>query len=191
MIGDDTAYSSQDGNIDDETDPGNITLVRVGDRYITSGQLTSSIFDMGITPNYVNILWEPSAQPVATGATPVTFQIATSAASSTNSWNFLGPDGTSGSVYDPTTPVVASIHNGQRYLRYRAFLSTASSTVTPTLSDITVSYTNDCTPPGQAYFGSLSDDEYTVQISRSGYQTVTESLTVNGDIHYGVDMVSN
>lgn len=191
VIGDASAYYAQDGNIDDDESEGDLVLSRTGERYVASGYLESSTFDVGTTPSYVNLVWEPLAQPVETGEGSLRFQLATAIASTTNAWTFLGPDGTTSTYYDASTPVVASVHNGERYLRYRTYLSTASSTVTPMLSDVTVSFANSCTPPGQAYFGSLTSGEYRVQVVRSGYQAVDETLTVSGDVRFGISMVSN
>lgn len=190
VIGDTTAYYAQDGNLDTDTSEGDVTLRQVSGLYVPSGQLESSIFDVGTTPVYVNISWLPLAQPDATGTSSLKFQLATANNSSTASWTYLGPDGTSATYYTATSPVVAVTTTGNRYLRYKATLSTVSSTVSPTLSDLTISFTNNCTPPGQAFFGSLDTGEsYDIIVSKATYQTVNETLSANGEVRYGVNLV--
>lgn len=170
--------------------PGDIKLRLVGSDYVSSGELESSIIDFGSPVSFVNLLWEPLGQPGATGVSSTRWQIATSNSTTTPTWNYLGPDGTSGTFYDQLTPAVGAEHAGKQYLRYKLFLGTETATSTPTISDVMVTYTNSCTPPGQVYFGSLSNQEYFVTVERSGYQTKTERITVDGDVLLGVGLVT-
>ncbi|MBI5728492.1 MAG: prepilin-type N-terminal cleavage/methylation domain-containing protein [Candidatus Magasanikbacteria bacterium] len=188
MVGSEARYWAGSG-IDATQSAGDLKLAKVGQQYFGSGQLESSIFDVGTTPNYVNINWEPLAQPEAAGSGSLRFQLATSLTTSSPTWLYVGPDGTTSTFYDASDPVVAAIHSGQRYIRYQVYLSTASSTVSPTLSDINVTYTNSCTPPGQAYFGGLANQDYNVVVTKTGYQPKTQTLTVSGDMVLAVDLV--
>jgi hypothetical protein len=131
------------------------------------------------------------SQPTETGEDSLKFRVATSNSTSTPSWNYLGPDGTVNTYYTSATTTMSSIHNGDRYVRYRAYFNTASTSFTPTFSDISLTYTNSCTPPGQVYFGGVTDQEYTVEVVRSGFQISSESVTVSGDIIYTADLVSS
>ena len=190
IMNDDTRYWSDDGKVEVGDPAGDVLLTTLGQSYVSDGQLESSIFDLGTSANLVNITWSPLAQPPETGSTSLRFQIATSNTSTPVGWDYLGPDGTAGSYYDQTTPSIHATHNGDQFLRYRAYLTTASSTFTPTLSDWSVSYTTSCTPPGQAYFGGLSNQEYSVEVIKSGYQSHVESVTIDGDVALTVDLVT-
>jgi hypothetical protein len=165
-----------------------LKLRKIGQYYLPSAQLESSIFDVGTTPNYVSLVWEPFSQPVETGAGSLRFQIATSVTTSSAVWSYKGPDGTGTTYYDNTNPILSSAHNNERYLRYKLFLSTASTTYTPVLSDISVSYTNDCTPPGQAYFGNIPNGTYTIDAGKAGYQTSTIHVSVAGDTLSSIEL---
>ncbi len=187
---DNTKYWSTDGNLDTTTNPGNITLELVGQNYVTSGNIESSIFDLGVSANYSNLVWSPFSQPLAAGSNSLRFQIATSNTSTPSTWDYKGPDGTSSSYYNEENTVIHEGHNDDQYFRYKAFLQTASSTYTPTLSDVSLPYTNSCTPPGQTYFGSLNNETYTVEVSREGYQLTNQEVTVDGDIVFLINMVS-
>lgn len=185
-----TRYWSDDGNLEVDDPAGDITLTLVGEYYVGSGWLESSIYDLGLAASYVNLNWSSFSQPAETGDDSVRFQVATSNTSTPPSWDYLGPDGTAGTYYDTESVEINEIHDGDRYFRYKLYLQTASTTYTPTISGLSLSYTNSCMPPGQVYFGSLTtDEEYTIQVTRTGYQTRTESITAGGDIIFGMEMV--
>ncbi len=108
-----------------------------GGGYVSSGNLTSSVKDSSPgtgSTNWSTLAWTNS---LPTG-TAVKFQVAASN-SSTGTFTFVGPDGTAGS-YFTTTNAPLSQFNGNRYLKYRAYLSTSSSTATPILNDATACY---------------------------------------------------
>lgn len=182
------SYYSDDGSIENNNLAGDLKLRKIGQYYLPSAQLESSIFDVGTTPNYVSLVWEPFSQSVETGAGSLRFQIATSVTTSSAVWVYKGPDGTDATYYDNTNPILSSVHNSERYLRYKLFLSTASTTYTPVLSDISVSYTNDCTPPGQAYFGNIPNGTYTIDAGKAGYQTSTIHVSVAGDTLSSIEL---
>lgn len=185
-----TKYWSDDGKVDVDSSAGDITLVKIGQNYLTSGEIESSVFDLGTTVNFVNLIWEPLGQPAEAGADSVRWQIATSNIAEPVSWDYLGSDGTSATYYDSENISINSIHNGNRYFRYKLFLSTESTDTAPTVSDLMVTYTTACTPPGQSYFGSLSATDYTVEVIKTGYQTNTQTVSVSGDMIFGAEMVS-
>ena len=188
---DESKYWSDDGKVDVSDPGGDIKLSKLGETYVSSGHLESSIFDLGTAVNFVNINWEPLAQPIETGSTPVRWQIATSNTTTPESWDYFGPDGTADSYYLPDSLSVSDVHDGGQYLRYKVNLSTDTNTTTPTVSDVTFSYTTSCTPPGQSYFGGLTTDgEYNVEVSRTGYQNYSGSITASGDLIFNVEMVT-
>jgi len=102
--------------------------------YYSAGIYTSKSFDTSQQSKFNYISWSAS---ILTG-TSVKFQIATNNDGTT--WNFVGPDGTAGSYYTTSGQTVWSGHNGNRYMKYKAYLSTTDSSKTPTLSDITINY---------------------------------------------------
>ena len=61
-------------------------------------------------------------------------------------FNFVGPDNTAATFFT-TSGAALGQFDGNRYLQYRAYLSTTDSTKTPTLNDVTVCFTDPCIPP--------------------------------------------
>lgn len=145
--------------------------------YDASGSLESSTFDIGSASNFHQLFWLPADQPVDTGADSVKMQIASNNDAAT--WNFLGPDGTGATYYSSPTSDIGSAHAGTRYVRYKLFLSTASSTLTPNVSDVSATYSSQCVPPGQVAFTGLANGTYTLTVSRSGYQDYNAQVSVD------------
>ncbi|OGN94727.1 MAG: hypothetical protein A2Y89_01260 [Chloroflexi bacterium RBG_13_51_18] len=110
-------------------------LVFQGAPYYTSGNLTSSAYDTGGASDFGNISWT-AATP---SGTAIKFQIATNNDSAT--WDFKGPDGTSGTYYTSSGAAIWSGHDSDRYIKYKAFFSTSDTGVTPVLNDISINYT--------------------------------------------------
>lgn len=177
---DPTKFYSTDGNIDYTSLPGDVTLKSIFGTYQAPGRLDSSTFDLGGPSNLYQILWNPGSEPPETGASSVKFQIATNGSDpATTSWSFLGPDGTSGSYYTLANQNINSTHNGDRYLRYRMILDTASTTATPTISDVSVTFTASCTPPGQVLFSGIPQTgSATLTVTRAGYQPYTTNVDI-------------
>jgi hypothetical protein len=76
--------------------------------------------------------------------TTLKFQAAASNSAS-GPFNFVGPDGTAATFFT-TSPANITEFNGNRYLRYKAFLTTTDTTKTPTLNDVTVCFNNTAAP---------------------------------------------
>lgn len=182
-----TQYAADDGNI---TASGDIELTDIAGSYPASGWLESSTFDLGGPANFVELDWSPVSQPAGAGTSSVRLQFASSNSSTPASWDFRGPDGTATSYYTDMDQTLSGVHNGDRYARYRLLLSTASSTLTPTVSDIAFTYVAACTPPGQVYFGSLSNTTYDITVSASGYTAYVSDVVVNGDTRLIVPLVA-
>ncbi len=170
-------YFSSDGNIEINDPTGEFHLRKTFDEYESSGYLVSSTFDTGSASNFHQILWEPQNQPPDAGSNSVRLQVATNNDKTT--WNFLGPDGTANTYYALADQNINSLHNGDRYFRYKAFLQTASPTWTPTVSDVSFTFTSSCVPPGQVIFSGLSAGDYTLTISKNGYQQFTDTVNVS------------
>jgi hypothetical protein len=173
-------YFSDDGNIANADPAGDISLEQSGGNYVPSGSLISSTFDTGASSNFDNIIWQPSSQPAGAGANSVQLQIATSPTdTSTTTWNFTGPDGTSGTYYTASNSTISPFNDGNRYLRYEVFFNTQSATNTPELSSVAFTYGTSCTPPGQVLFQGLSPGSYTLTISAPGYTGSSIPVTIS------------
>jgi hypothetical protein len=108
--------------------------------YPSTGNLVSGLFDANPHAGGV-VSWSTLSWNASTPAgTSVKFQVAASN-SALGPFTFVGPDGTSGSFYT-SSGASLSRFNGNRYLKYQAFLGTTSSASTPVLNDVTVCYAN-------------------------------------------------
>jgi len=145
--------------------------------YDATGNLESSTFDTGSPSHFHQLLWLPADQPPETGSS-VQMQIASNNDGVT--WDFLGPDGTASSYYTSPSSNIHSSHNDDEFLRYKLYLSTASSTLTPNVSDISFTFSSECVPPGQVVFTGLSNGSYTLNISAAGYQSQSIPVSVSG-----------
>jgi len=173
---DQTRYFDDDGNVNIGGVPGDVLLRFSLGAYVPSAVLTSSTFDMGQGVNFASISFRPLNQPPETGPQSVRLQVATNTDNAT--WNFLGPDGTAATYYDAVTSDVAAVHDGDRYFRYRLFLGTDDTAMTPNVSDVTITFVTACAPPGQVFFSGLVSQNYTLEVSKAGYTTSTTNFLV-------------
>lgn len=181
LVGDETRYYTNDGNVSVASPAGDLHLLDISGEYISSGTLTSSIFDIGTTTNFHTISWGPIDQAPEVGIDSIKFQIATNLElTATSTWNFIGPNGTTDDYYSLSNQNISNSHDGDRYLRYKVYLQTEDTNFTPRLSEVFVTYAADCTPPGQVFFNNLSLDEYSLMVELEGYQSFyTENLIIN------------
>lgn len=177
---DQTRYFNDNANIDKNSPSGDLKLKKVGNTYLNSGWLESSTIDLGTAANFNNIVFSPLSQPPEAGINPITFQLAVSNSSSPSQWDFVGPGGSASAYYTATSTLIWSGHNGNRYLRYKAFLNTENTSFTPTLSEAAFTYITSCVPPGQIFFSGLSATTYTLDVSRAGYITNNGTIDVSG-----------
>ncbi|MBI5221176.1 MAG: prepilin-type N-terminal cleavage/methylation domain-containing protein [Candidatus Magasanikbacteria bacterium] len=178
---DETKYFSDDGNLNNSSSPGDLKLKKTGSFYAVGGNLESATIDLGSSVTLRNLIFEPLSQPAQTGASPILFQLAATNTPNAAIWNFIGPDGTSTSYYSTTNTLIYSGLANNQYLRYRVFLSTADNHYTPQLSELDITYTNNCIPPGQVFFNGLSSGTYNIDVSRAGYATNNGTITVGGN----------
>lgn len=165
--------------VDTATPAGELKLYWNGSSYSPTGFLVSSIYDNTAPTNFYHLVVRPQGQPAQVGSDPVLIQVASSLTNTpTTTWNFLGPDGTSGTFYTPSNNTLNTVHNGHRYIRYRIALQTANTAYTPNVSDIAISFANACTPSGQAYFNDVVTGSNTITASRTGYTTSITPLTI-------------
>lgn len=155
-----------------------ISLTYVLNQYAASGTLTSSTYDNGVATNFVNLSWLPISQPAAAGTDAVRWQVASN--DDNAAWNFAGPDGAAGSYYAASGSSLNAAVSGHRYFRYRLFLQTADQSVSPTIHNVAVVKNNACTPPGQAWFSPLNAGTYSLDVSATGYQPSSSSISVSG-----------
>jgi hypothetical protein len=112
--------------------------------YVSSGSFTSSIKDANpaptATPTWGVLSWDGTFP----ANTSVKFQAA-AANNTSDSFQFIGPDGTANSFFNNGDSL--SQFNGYRYLKYAAFLGTSDRQVSPLLADVTVCFADDAVPP--------------------------------------------
>ena len=163
-------YSSDDGGVDTSTLPTGLRLRVVGGAYTGSGSLISSTFDTGTaSTTYSTLTWNPQSQSASTS---VQFQLAANNDNAT--WDFVGPDGTSATYYTVPGTTISTALAHKRYVRYKVFLQSASTSTTPVISNVTINYMSGCYTPGQAMFAGLTQGGgYQVVIQMPGYLTQT------------------
>jgi len=173
-------YFSQNGNIDDSNPVGVIKLVKIGENYLSHGEIISSIFDIGTTTNFGILTWGNVDQPVGT---EVKFQVASNEiVSATTTWDFVGPDGTNGTYYEIPNQTIGSQHNGAQYFRYKIILDTINTSNTPQISNVAFTYNTDCAPVGQVLFQNLVNGDYSLEVTKDGYSTYSlENISIGAD----------
>jgi hypothetical protein len=170
-------YFSSDGNIETSNPVGDLKLDSVFGNYESGGYLISSSFDTGGFSNFKDIIWSPLDQATSTGDNSVKFQIATNSDGAT--WNFTGPDGTSGTFYTASNRNIHSSNDNKRFLRYKIFLSTEDTNFSPNVSNVAFTFNNSCTPPGQMFFNGLSSGTYKLKLSKSGYTPQEVNVSIS------------
>ena len=101
--------------------------------YYRNGYLISCPYDTGGPANYSTISWNASLP----AGTTIKFQIASS--DGTNWTEFVGPDGTNATYYT-TSGNIWGGHDGDRYIKYKAYFETLDVSKTPVLQDVTIGY---------------------------------------------------
>ncbi len=171
-------YSSDDGGVDTTTLPTGLRLKIVSGAYTNSGTLVSSTYDTGTaSTTFSTLAWNPQSQSASTS---VQFQLAANNDNAT--WDFVGPDGTSATYYTVPGTTISSTLAYKRYVRYKAFLQSSSTSTTPVISNVTINYMSGCYTPGQAMFAGLTQGGgYQVVIQMPGYLTQTiNNISLSG-----------
>lgn len=173
-----TKFFDTDGSVEFSV-AGELSLRTSLGQYLPAGELTSSIFDSGSTSTvYASLRWLPADQATSTGAESIRLQLASGNDPATTTWRFMGPDGTESSYYSVSNSALSSVHQGDRYIRYKLFLSTEDVSATPNISDISITYTAACTPPGQAFFSALPAGSQVITVTKTGYTTYSSTLDI-------------
>jgi len=106
--------------------------------FVSSGILVSSLKDSNPavdgSPTWSTISWTATVPT----DTALRFQVA-GADSETGPFNFVGPDGTSGTFFTSSGASLGQF-DGDRYLKYQALLSSVDTDVSPVLHDVTICY---------------------------------------------------
>ena len=171
-------YTSKTSDIETDNPLGQLTLTNVGGKYATSSQeLISTTFDMGtVNTTFYSLSWNPISQPSQAGIDSLKFQIA--ANNDNTTWNFVGPNGNGNTYYTAINTQLHSGHNSKRYLRYKVFMQTANDQFTPKLEDITIGFNSSCVPNGQVFFSGLPGGLYDVTVTKSGFNTTDDSISI-------------
>lgn len=189
---DETAYYADDGRVETNNPAGVVTLNEILGTYEVTGELESSIFNTGSPSDFYQIRWQPEDQPPEAGAESVRLQVASeNEVTATTTWEFLGPDDTSGTYYTLADQNISAFHADKQYFKYKLFLTTASTTLTPTVSDVSFVFTSECVPPGQVLFGNVANGVHEVTVTKTGYQTLSDPSVVVDDsfVSYEVSLI--
>ncbi len=133
------------------TDLGFRTYIDTG--FALSGNLISSLKDSNPAAAgnsvWTTISWNASVP----ANTNLQFQVAGNN-NPNGTFNYVGPDGTAATFFTTSNSSLSQF-NGLRYLKYRALMTTTVNTVTPTINDVTICYTN---PPLFVWTGAKSSN---------------------------------
>ncbi len=160
-----------------------VTYINAG--FASTGTFLSSLKDAnpkpGSTADWTTLSWTASTP----AGTSVKFQIAASN-SQYGPFAFVGPDGTANTFFT-TSGASLSQFDAMRYVKYKAFLSTNSSSVTPALSSVSVCFidasataTTLAVDPASGTFGGTTS--LSAALTNNGTPVANESVafTLNG-----------
>ncbi|HVM76943.1 MAG TPA: carboxypeptidase-like regulatory domain-containing protein [Candidatus Paceibacterota bacterium] len=139
----------------------------------TTSWLVSNTFDVGGSSSTFNtITWSPASEPTST---MLQFQVAANNDNAT--WNFIGPDGSAGTFFTATGSLPAAL-SGNRYFRYKVYMSTGDASTTPQLTGLTVNFTANCVPPYQVLFGNLAQANYSYDAIAPNYNETSGTVLI-------------
>ena len=151
--------------------------------FASSGNFVSSLKDANPAPtttaNWSTLSWNATTP----AGTSIQFQIAASN-NAVGPFNFVGPDGTASTFFSNGGSLTQ--FTGDRYLKYQASFSTNSGTITPTLQDVTVCFSD---TPGttlvvataSGLFGGIADLSATLSSGGTGLSGKSVAFTLNGN----------
>ena len=168
-------FTAKSSNID-ESDAGEIHLLDIGGQYASMSDewLESSTIDFGTASiSYKTISWNG----IIPNQTSIRLQVATN--NDNNTWNYVGPDGSASSFYTSSGEIISANQTNNRYLRYKIFLRTQDDLVTPTLEDVAIKFSSGCLMLGQAYLNGIPSGNYTLTITKPGFQNFSTPININ------------
>ena len=152
----------------------------------TSGSFVSSLKDANPDASHTATWTTLSFSATTPANTGVQFQIAASNSSS-GPFTYVGPDTTTATFFT-TSGADLSQFDGFRYLRYKAYLSSTDSAVTPTLSSVALCFSN--TPitnptslavdPATGTYGGTTNLSATLTSGANPVPGQSVSFTLNG-----------
>jgi hypothetical protein len=151
--------------------------------YAPSATLVSSLRDAnpaaGAIAQWTTLSWSATTP----ANTAVKFQVAGSN-SPYGPFTFVGPDGTA-STYFTTSGADLSQFNGDRYLKYEAFLSSSDSAVTPALTSVSTCFQNAApttltASDASGTYGGTTTLTATLTAGGSGVPGKSVEFTLNG-----------
>ncbi len=110
-----------------------------------SGNQISALKDSNPAPGQFTHWASLSWNATVPANTTLRFQVAASN-NAEGPFDFVGPDGTPATFFTTSPATNINILNGNRYLKYKAYLTTTDSAVTPTVNDVTVCFNNTAPP---------------------------------------------
>lgn len=143
-----------------------------GDTRSDAGSYISPIYDSGRTVTWGNLAWEESLP----SGTDIELQVAFSD-DEEGPWNFVGPDGTSGTKFTTSTGQSVYGSPSSRYCRYKAYL-TGDGTDTPTLGTVELGFSGNLDSQIRTF---AFDDagNMTEKITKSDSSLIEETRTYN------------
>jgi len=170
------AFAAQD-DMETDSSPGEMRMQNLGGFYSTSttATLVSTTVDVGGTPSQFYALDWSATKPVGT---TLQFQVASNNDNAT--WNYVGPDGSSGSYFTSPNTAIGASHANHRYIRYKAYLSTSDGFQTPVVRDVTMEFAGPCVPSSQIFWNGLDSGTYDIEVTAAGYQEGNSTVPVSG-----------
>jgi hypothetical protein len=108
-------------------------------KYVNQGNFISSMYDTGARTSFKTISW--NADIPAGTSIKIQLRTADNESNLLNN-NFIGPDGTASNFYTSSPSIIWSGHYKDRFLQFKAFLSTNNYNETPVLRDLSIFYNN-------------------------------------------------
>ncbi|MCK5787230.1 MAG: T9SS type A sorting domain-containing protein [Candidatus Sabulitectum sp.] len=144
--------------------------------YYDEGELISSILDTGAEPSWQYIDWSSAPIPL----TSIEFQV--------RGGNTAGDLGEwSSSITAPMTPLTSYLDDGDRYIQYKAILSTDNELLTPVLQDASFHYWPVSLEENQS--AEIADYKLYVSGSNPSYSgTVSMSFSIPVSAHVQLDI---
>jgi len=115
----------------------NDTWIFVLSQHLNNGYFISSSYDIGLNSSLKTLRWIGNTSI----NTSIEFQIRTAQKETDlSSKYFIGPDGSTTTYYTFSPSTIWTGHNGDRWVQYKAYLSTKNSKETPRLKNVTITY---------------------------------------------------
>ncbi|MEW5759462.1 MAG: kelch repeat-containing protein [Candidatus Thermoplasmatota archaeon] len=182
-------FGGDDGAYDDETWVYDLTA-----DYSSSGNFISSYYDTGGDANFWSISWNATVPT----DTELKFQVRTAKKEADLlSKSFVGPDGNTGTYYTASGATIYSGHKGDRWIQYKAYISTKNLNLTPTLNDLTIAYNliplqpSPISPPNGQWLNN-SKPTFSWKFNDTDGLQEEFNVQIDDDINFGsIDYTSN